>query len=168
MFLFRKRGPWVQKLHLSHRFSTKSAQIIDDFFAAGPTWSLRELSSPNTSSTESSINNDQLEKLAELSHLNIPLDQRAGVIEDVQAVLGMVSLVQEGAQSWTHDHHSVIPIVASTKLREDTITVNDLSDLLLKNASKSESGYFVVPNTQGTVEENSDWKGVALSHPSGV
>jgi aspartyl/glutamyl-tRNA(Asn/Gln) amidotransferase C subunit len=154
----------LSKFHRCPRqffFSTKSSSIkaIEVFFDAGPTWSLQELLSPNLNSNSSTyttndtttysakIDKDQLEQLAELSHLNIPMDQRDNVIKDVESVLGMVSLVQEGAREW--DESKVIePIVKSTKLRSDKVTEPDFSKEILSNAAITESGYFVVPNTQ--------------------
>ena len=133
-------------------FAAKSSSdIIDAFFNAGPTWSLQELS-PSSSSPDDRMDHHQLEKLAELSHLDIPVDNRDAVIADVQAVLGMVSMVQEGAEGWDDSNvpsSDDVPIVASTPLRPDVVTVPDLSQEILSNAAVTESGYFVVPNTQG-------------------
>ena len=137
-----------QSLHLCkrHASSCKSTSVIDNFFASGPTWSLRELSHPTTTPTPADID---LDKLADLAHLDIPTEQRDIVMKDLDRILSMVSLVQEGAEGWTEkDGRNAVPIVTQTILRPDVVTEPDLSKEIMRNAKSKESGYFVVPNTQ--------------------
>ena len=54
-----------------------------------------------------------------------------------------------GLGSLAVTYENDVPIVASTPLRPDVVTVPDLSQEILSNAAVTESGYFVVPNTPG-------------------
>ena len=129
-------------LHI-RTFSTKTTKlsskvIIDNFFKAGPTWSLSELSITDTSNTVD-IN---LDKLSELAHLNLTNPET--IKKDLKCVLDMVSKVQEGAKDHTEqDTLNATPIVDRTRLRSDVITEKDLSKSLLSNAKNTESGYVL-------------------------
>ena len=145
------RTMYLRQTKLLRRFATEANKTIDTFFAAGPTWSLRELSDTTTvdSSTSKTVHLGDLDKLADLAHLDIPLERRSEVLNDLKSVLQMVSLVEEGATKYTETcREGIPPIVDRTRLRLDVVTEHDLSMELLNNAKNTESGYFVVPNVQ--------------------
>ncbi len=151
--------------------STVAANLrrIDAFFDAGPTWSLRELERGQVGGGGGGGNRTagasadapappprqarfDLDKLADLAHLEIEDAARPQIERDLENVLNMVALVSEAVEANETERSPApppapgIPFVAETPWREDQVTEGDAAEEVLANASHKESGYFVVPN----------------------
>ena len=128
-----------------------SSSSVDDFFRKGPRWSLKDLlDDPDTDSENGgSMADVDLERLADLAHLKIEDSDRPELEKDLHEILRMAALVQDATEGICDGEENMeTTSVHSHKapLRKDSVTSLDASKELMGNSSKTESGYFVVPN----------------------
>ena len=95
------------------------------------------------SNKESIVDIPTVNKIARLSRLNIPDDNKENLTNDLNNILGFVAQLDEVNTS------DVKPLASVTghklPLRSDKVTDGNIEDLVLKNAPESSSGFFVVP-----------------------
>jgi aspartyl-tRNA(Asn)/glutamyl-tRNA(Gln) amidotransferase subunit C len=95
------------------------------------------------SNKESIVDIATVNKIARLSRLNIPDDNKENLTNDLNNILGFVAQLDEVNTS------DVKPLASVTghklPLRSDKVTDGNIEDLVLKNAPESSSGFFVVP-----------------------
>ena len=148
------RGPAVAAQPLSS--SREASEITKAFFGKGPRWSLQSLVEgveTMDGARRHKVEVD-LDRLADLAHLKIDDASRPSLERDLHEILNMAALVQEATADEGRDaSHGEASQPSSqgdpqapTTLRKDKVSSADVSEKLLANAKKTESGYFVVPN----------------------
>ena len=95
------------------------------------------------SNKESIVDIPTVNKIARLSHLNIPEASKQNLTNDLNNILSFVAQLDKVNTS------DVKPLASVTghklPLRSDEVTDGNIEDLVLKNAPESSSGFFVVP-----------------------
>ncbi len=90
------------------------------------------------------IDNTLLEKLEKLSSLKINDEKRDGVINQLSEIVSFVENLNE--LNLEGEEAAFTTLKGGTPLREDTPNVTpSIVQTILKNAPRSENGFFVVP-----------------------
>jgi len=90
------------------------------------------------------IDNQLLEKLENLSHLNVADDKREEIISQLSDILEYVESLSELDTSNIDSYFSTLD--GGTPLREDIPSCNkEISELIIKNAPQTENNFFIVP-----------------------
>jgi len=89
------------------------------------------------------LDGKDIEKLAELSRLEIPAAESADVLTKLSAVVGLVNELQAvdtaGVQPMAH------PLEQTQRLRADVVTEQDRHELYQRNAPLVERDLYLVP-----------------------
>lgn len=89
------------------------------------------------------LDGKDIEKLAELSRLEIPAAESADVLAKLSAVVGLVNELQAvdtaGVQPMAH------PLEQTQRLRADVVTEQDRHELYQRNAPLVERDLYLVP-----------------------
>lgn len=90
------------------------------------------------------IDDELLKKLEKLSSLKISDDKRVGVIQQLSEIVEFVENLNE--LDLDNEETTFTTVSGGTPLREDIPHVKtQIIETILKNAPKSENGFFVVP-----------------------
>lgn len=92
-----------------------------------------------------SVTKDEVRRIAGLARIKEPSDRLDALTDELNGILNWVEMLDEV------DVEGVEPMTtaAPTKLplREDVVTDGAKRDAILKNAPRSEEGFFVVPKS---------------------
>jgi len=92
-----------------------------------------------------SVTQDDVRRIARLARIAEPSSRVAQLTEEMNQILHWVEQLNEvdieGAEPMTTPVNTPLP------LREDAVTDGGIQDQVLKNAPKSEEGFFVVPKS---------------------
>jgi aspartyl-tRNA(Asn)/glutamyl-tRNA(Gln) amidotransferase subunit C len=92
-----------------------------------------------------SVTKDEVRRIAGLARIKEPSDRLDALTDELNGILNWVEMLDEV------DVEDVEPMTtaAPTKLplREDVVTDGGKRDAILKNAPRSEEGFFVVPKS---------------------
>lgn len=90
------------------------------------------------------IDNQLLEKLENLSHLNVADDKREEIISQLSDILEYVESLSELDTSNIDSYFSTLE--GGTPLREDIPNCDkEINELIIKNAPLTEDNFFIVP-----------------------
>lgn len=91
-----------------------------------------------------SIDEKTVRKVAKLSRLALPEDRVAPMAQELNAILAWIEQLNEVDVEGVEPMTSAVE-GAALPMREDIVTDGDNPARVLKNAPKSEDGFFVVP-----------------------
>ncbi|MET0183292.1 MAG: Asp-tRNA(Asn)/Glu-tRNA(Gln) amidotransferase subunit GatC [Caulobacterales bacterium] len=91
-----------------------------------------------------SIDEKTVRKVAKLSRLALPEERVPAMAKELNAILAWIEQLNEVDVEGVEPMTSAVE-GASLPLREDVVTDGDNPARVLKNAPKSEDGFFVVP-----------------------
>jgi aspartyl-tRNA(Asn)/glutamyl-tRNA(Gln) amidotransferase subunit C len=90
-----------------------------------------------------SVTSEDVKRVARLARLKIGEDRVEPMRDELNAILAWIEQLQEV------DVEGVAPMTSAVErglpMREDVVTDGNRVDDILKNAPKSESGFFIVP-----------------------
>lgn len=94
---------------------------------------------------ETGVDASTVKKIARLSRLHVEDERLQPLAEELNGILGWIEMLNEvdveGVEPMTSAVHMPAP------LRSDEITDGGKRDAVLKNAPKSEDGFYVVPRS---------------------
>lgn len=90
-----------------------------------------------------SISDEELLKLSELARLNLSEEERSGLREDLNEILGLAESIQDLDTGGVEPTYHAMPLENVT--REDESRPSPDAAKVLRNAPDSSDGYFVVP-----------------------
>ena len=90
------------------------------------------------------IDEKTVRKVARLSRLALPEDRVAAMAEELNAILAWVEQLNEVDVTGVEPMTSAVP-GAALPMRDDVVTDGNAPARVLKNAPRSEDGFFVVP-----------------------
>ena len=91
------------------------------------------------------VTTDDVKKIARLSRLHVEDAQLQPIAEDLNGILGWIEQLGEVDVEGVEPMTSAVDMAAP--LRADTISDGGKRDEVLKNAPKSDDGFFVVPRS---------------------
>lgn len=86
-----------------------------------------------------------VKKIARLSRLHVDEDRLQPLADELNGILGWIEQLQEVDVEGVAPMTSAVAMAAP--MRKDEITDGNKRDDILKNAPKSEDGFFVVPRS---------------------
>ena len=90
------------------------------------------------------INNETIDKLAKLSSLDIPQENKEALSKELDEIIGFVENLNQIDVSSVDATFTTID--GGQQLREDVACKNEeMTEAIMKNAPKSEDNYFIVP-----------------------
>ena len=90
-----------------------------------------------------SIDDDEIEHLADLARLDLDQEERDGLEDDLNEILGLAEKIQDLDTEDVEPTNHVLPMTDVT--REDTPHESTDPEDVLEHAPESSDGYFVVP-----------------------
>lgn len=90
-----------------------------------------------------SIDDDEVDHLADLARLNLGEDEKNGLKDDLNEILGLAEKIQDVDTDGVDPTYHAMPLDNVT--RPDDVKNDDAADSVLKNAPDQSDGYFVVP-----------------------
>jgi aspartyl-tRNA(Asn)/glutamyl-tRNA(Gln) amidotransferase subunit C len=90
------------------------------------------------------INNETIDKLAKLSSLDIPQENKEALSKELDEIIGFVENLNQIDVSSVDATFTTID--GGQQLREDVACKDEeMTEAIMKNAPKSEDNYFIVP-----------------------
>ena len=90
------------------------------------------------------INNETIDKLAKLSSLDIPQENKEALSKELDEIIGFVENLNQIDVSSVDATFTIID--GGQQLREDVACKDEeMIEAIMKNAPKSEDNYFIVP-----------------------
>lgn len=97
------------------------------------------------SQPQNGVNADDVKKIARLSRLHVEAAQLQPIAEDLNGILGWIEQLGEVDVDGVEPMTSAVDMAAP--LRADNVSDGGKRDDVLKNAPKSDDGFFVVPRS---------------------
>lgn len=97
------------------------------------------------SQPQNGVNADDVKKIARLSRLHVEEAQLQPIAEDLNGILGWIEQLGEVDVDGVEPMTSAVDMAAP--LRADNVSDGGKRDDVLKNAPKSDDGFFVVPRS---------------------
>ena len=94
---------------------------------------------------QNGVNAEDVKKIAKLSRLHVEADSLQPIAEDLNGILSWIEQLGEVDVEGVEPMTSAVDMAAP--LRADTISDGGKRDEVLKNAPKSDDGFFVVPRS---------------------
>ena len=91
------------------------------------------------------VNADDVKKIARLSRLHVDADRLQPLADELNGILGWIEQLGEVDVEGVSPMTSAVAMPAP--MRADAVTDGGKRDDILKNAPKSEDGFFVVPRS---------------------
>lgn len=141
--------------------SLASAGTVDALFQGPPSWSLQDVAgaSVSASTTEATaadapqLSDADVMHMADLAHLHVPPEAVPSVKAELEQVLASMHHVHGVAQRAGGAVDAVDAgrqrVLTDDDLREDAVTEGGDADAVLRNAARTQSGYFVVERVIG-------------------
>jgi aspartyl-tRNA(Asn)/glutamyl-tRNA(Gln) amidotransferase subunit C len=92
-----------------------------------------------------SVSQDDVRRIARLARIAEPSDRIAQLTEELNGILDWVEMLGEVNVEGVEPLNTAVQ--TPLPLREDAVTDGDIVEDVLKNAPKSEEGFFVVPKS---------------------
>lgn len=92
-----------------------------------------------------SVDDATVRKIARLARIEIQDDKVAKVAEGLNGILNWIEMLNEVDVDGVEPMASAVAI--ALPMREDVVTDGNIQSSVLKNAPKSDSGFFVVPKS---------------------
>jgi aspartyl-tRNA(Asn)/glutamyl-tRNA(Gln) amidotransferase subunit C len=92
-----------------------------------------------------SVTKDDVRRIAALARLAEPADRLDALTDELNGILNWVEMLDEVDVEGVEPMTTVAPTVLPR--REDVVTDGGIREDILKNAPKSEEGFFVVPKS---------------------
>lgn len=90
------------------------------------------------------VDNELLAKLEKLTSIKVDEDKKEQMKEDISQIIEFVQNLNDIDVSGVEE--TISPISGGTPFREDiAVSSKEISDIVIKNAPKSENNHFVVP-----------------------
>jgi aspartyl-tRNA(Asn)/glutamyl-tRNA(Gln) amidotransferase subunit C len=94
---------------------------------------------------ENGVSAQDVKKIARLSRLHVEEDRLEPIAEDLNGILGWIEQLGEVDVEGVEPMTSAVDMAAP--LRSDDVSDGGKRDEVLKNAPKSDDGFFVVPRS---------------------
>ncbi len=92
-----------------------------------------------------SVDDNTVRKIAKLARIAIEEDKVPNLASELNGILGWIEMLNEVDVEGVEPMTSAVSI--TLPMRKDEVTDGDKQDAILKNAPKSDSGFFVVPKS---------------------
>lgn len=92
-----------------------------------------------------SVDDNTVRKIAKLARIAIEEDKVPNLASELNGILGWIEMLNEVDVDGVEPMTSAVSI--TLPMRKDEVTDGDKQDAILKNAPKSDSGFFVVPKS---------------------
>ena len=97
------------------------------------------------SDPKGAVSAEDVKKIARLSRLHVEADSLQPLADDLNGILGWIEQLSEVDVEGVAPMTSAVDMAAP--LRKDEISDGGIRDAVLKNAPKSDDGFFVVPRS---------------------
>lgn len=92
-----------------------------------------------------SVDDNTVRKIAKLARIAIEEEKVPNLASELNGILGWIEMLNEVDVEGVEPMTSAVSI--TLPMRKDEVTDGDKQDAILKNAPKSDSGFFVVPKS---------------------